>query len=125
MSKIQKNLIVIYKIDVNQNVNILLSNNSSRCILDLVSDVHSDIRYIHKPYSGDFSRALTINFGVRNLVRSEYFIISDIDLIYQKNHIEVLSDKVNKINNDKPIRFVPYNYNEELIYSNKYAYSSL
>ena len=106
-----------------QNVNICLSNNSTECIFDMVSDIHSDIKYIHKPYNGLFSRALTINFAVKSLVKSEYFMISDIDLIYQKNHVQILLEKVNESKAIKPIRFISYNYNEEPIYSNKFSYS--
>lgn len=107
----------------NQNVNICLSNNSKECILKYIEDLVPNIKYIHKNYSGPFSRALGINFAVKNLVQTEYFIISDIDLIYQKKHIELLIDKVNKLEVNLPIRYVMYNYNEEPQYSYNFAYS--
>jgi len=66
-----------------------------------------------------FSRAHAINFGVKQLVTTEYFILSDIDLVYQENHVKNL---VSKIEDSKtPIRVVHYNYNiNEECYSSDY-----
>lgn len=106
-----------------QNVNICLSNNSEECILYYIQDIDVKIRYIHKPYSKPFSRALAINFAVKNLILTDYFIMSDIDLIYQSNHVETMLSKVQKFQTDQPIRYVTYNYNEEPFYSNRLCYS--
>lgn len=105
-----------------QKVTICISNNSSRCIYDFISKLISNFRYVHKPHKGDFSRALCINFGVRTLVKSEYFIISDIDLIYSRDFIQRLIHKCNYLSNDKEIiRFVCYNYNlKPVIKTNKF-----
>lgn len=97
---------------VNQNVNICVSNNSSVCIYDKIIDIVPNLRYIHTPYNGSFSRALGINYAVKTLVTSEYFIVSDIDLVYSKDHIQRLFLKFISLRRDgENIRFVTYNYN--------------
>lgn len=95
-----------------QNVNICISNNSSVCIHSFLAEIISDFKYIHKPFSGHFSRALSINFGVKNLVNTEYFIISDVDLVYSSDHIQRLYYKCNLlIRDNETIRFICYNFN--------------
>jgi len=89
-------------------VKIAVSNNSQEDIYPKLKDL--DIaNYIHKPDTGLFSRAQTINFGVRNLVTSDYFFVSDIDLIYQPHHIETIYNDLEKY--DEPIRYIFWNYN--------------
>lgn len=96
----------------NQNINICICNNSPFCIYDEVSIITKDFKYIHKEYNGPFSKALGINYGVKNLVKTEYFILSDIDLIYSSDHIQRLMFKFHSMANDgEKIRFVCYNYN--------------
>ena len=95
-----------------QNVNICISNNSETCIYDKISDIVPGARYLHTKFHGNFSRALGLNFAVKNLVNSEYFFISDIDLVYSRDHIQRILQKSNSLKylGDK-IRFVNYNYN--------------
>ena len=95
-----------------QNVNICVSNNSLVCIYDKIIDIVPNVRYIHTPYNGSFSRALGINYAVKTLVTSEYFIVSDIDLVYSKDHIQRLLLKFSALRREgENIRFVTYNYN--------------
>lgn len=95
-----------------QNVNVCVSNNSSVCIYNKIADIVPDIRYIHTPYLGNFSRAQGINYAVRTLVSSEYFIVSDIDLVYSRDHIQRLLSKFESLKREgEKIRFVSYNYN--------------
>ena len=97
---------------VSQNVNVCVSNNSSVCIYDKISDIVPDVRYVHTPYKGNFSRALGINYAVRTLVSSEYFIVSDIDLVYSRDHIQRLLFKFSALAREgEKIRFITYNYN--------------
>jgi predicted glycosyltransferase involved in capsule biosynthesis len=110
----------------NQDVNICVSNNSSMCIYSFLSEIVSDFKYIHKPFLGYFSRALSINFGVRNLVSTEYFILSDVDLVYSCDHIQRLYYKCNTmIKNNEAIRFICYNYNLKPIISYPKFYSGI
>lgn len=96
-----------------QGVTVCVSNNSEQCIESMLRDISPDARYIHRPYAGPFSRAHAINFGVRNLVRSEYFIVSDVDLVYRPGHVERLSQKLASAcaERERPVRLVTYNYN--------------
>jgi len=97
---------------VNQNVQICVSNNSSTCIFDAISDIDSNIKYNHKYLNKPFSRAIGINYGVKKLVTTEYFIISDIDLVYSNDHIQRLFIKFESLRRpNEYIRFVTYNYN--------------
>ncbi|QWD91097.1 hypothetical protein FD973_01795 [Polynucleobacter sp. MWH-Braz-FAM2G] len=68
---------------------------------------------MHRPYRGKFSRAHAINFGVRSLVSSEYFMISDVDLIYRPDHIDAIKHKLQKALQTikRPLRMVFWNYN--------------
>jgi hypothetical protein len=103
----------------NQNVRICISNNSEYCIFNSLENHGTSIRYIHKPYHGKFSRAHGINFAVKNLIETEYFIISDIDLIYQENHIQLVQNKILNYSNEYklPVRIVFWNLNLEPTYS--------
>ncbi len=50
--------------------------------------VQENIHWCHKPYAGIFNKSRSINYGVKKYVQSEYFIMSDIDIIYNKNHVK-------------------------------------
>jgi hypothetical protein len=94
-----------------QEVQICVSNNSPTCILRELEQIVPNVRYLHKPYLGAYSKAAAINFGVKNLVDSEYFVLSDIDLVYRKTHISDLMKKLQKNSGAMPIRLITYNYN--------------
>lgn len=97
---------------VKQGVNICVCNNSPVCIYERVKVIAPDIRYIHTPHNGQFSKALGINYGVKNLVNTEYFILSDVDLVYSRDHIQRLKLKCSLLSRESEyIRFVFYNYN--------------
>ena len=101
---------------VRQNVQICVSNNSSTCIFDAISDIDPNLKYIHTYCKKPFSRALGINYGVKNLITSEYFILSDIDLVYSKDYIQRLFIKFEALRMPNEfIRFVTYNYNLQSI----------
>lgn len=96
-----------------QGVTVCVSNNSAQCIEPMLRGIAPGARYIHRPYTGPFSRAHAINFGVRSLVNSEYFIVSDVDLVYRPDHVERLRQKLDAAcgTNGVPVRLVTYNYN--------------
>lgn len=68
-----------------QDVSICVINTSKKCIGDELS---KDIRYLHHDTNKPFCKAYSINFGVDNLVNTEYFLNSDIDLIYPESFIK-------------------------------------
>jgi hypothetical protein len=96
-----------------QGFNICVSNNSATCVEPFLREIVPDFRYVHKPYRGPFSRAHGINFGVRALVRSEYFMVSDVDLVYQKNYHDLVRSKMQAALSiaERPLRVVFWNYN--------------
>ncbi len=96
-----------------QGVNVCVSNNSQTCIETFLRDIVPDVHYVHKTYDGPFSRAHAINFGVRTLVNSPYFVVSDVDLVYRPDHIQTLERKLAAASagNAQPVRIVTYNYN--------------
>jgi hypothetical protein len=98
-----------------QGARICVSNNSEDCILSRIDDVVPDLAYVHRPYRGQFSRAHGINFGVRSLVNSEYFMISDVDLIYHRDHLAAVQRKMQVALHTakRPLRMVFWNYNLE------------
>jgi predicted glycosyltransferase involved in capsule biosynthesis len=103
----------------NQNVKICVANYSQRCIFIQISKISPDIKYIHKPYSGPFSKALFINYAVKNMINSEYFILSDVDLVYSPDHIQRLKLKMAAlIVGNQKFRYVTYNYNLAPVYKN-------
>lgn len=97
----------------NQGVNICVSNNSTNCIESFLRDIVPDVRYVHKTYEAPFSRAHAINFGVRTLVSSPYFVVSDVDLVYRPEHVSELQGKLvaARAKSERPVRIVTYNYN--------------
>lgn len=93
-----------------QNVNICVCNTSKQCIHDELKKL-TEIKYYHKSLPIDvYCKPQTINLGVNKLVTTPYFILSDIDLIYQKTFINELSKYVYY---PKPSRVMFRNYNLE------------
>ena len=100
-----------------QNVRIFLANYSEPCIYSEIEDIVSGIHYEHIPYQGAFSKSLFINHAVKKMISSEYFILSDVDLVYSRDHIQKLSQKMESLSFGKDkFRFVTYNYNLAPIY---------
>lgn len=73
-----------------------------------------NIIYIHKPFKGYFNKCVLINHLVKNYVQTEYFIFSDIDLIYPPGYIEKMKKKIKK----DIVRIIPYNHN---VFEDKYT----
>lgn len=91
-----------------QAVNICICNTSRFCIKKHFQDL-GRFKYVHKYLKNGFCKPKTINFGVKQLVNTKYFLLSDIDLIYQKNYINEIKKKY--INKDNKYRVLTYNYN--------------
>lgn len=93
---------------IDQNVNVCVSNTSELDIEDKISDL-GNINYIHRPVLiNPYCKSKTINLGVKELVKSSYFFISDIDLIYPPDFIKIIKKYLFLKN---PVRVVFYNYN--------------
>ena len=74
-----------------------LSNQSVRSQIHLPPNA----TYIHKPHPrGLYNRSLNINFGFKQMIKTEYFFICDIDLYLQPDLSEIC---LSKINSDKPV----------------------
>jgi len=106
----------------NQKVNIIVLNGSKHCIWDSIKDL-CDMKYEHKYCQQYGAKCILINYGVKNLVNTEYFYLSDIDLIYQKNFVEYMLElKKQVMSNDlRPVRIVFSNYNlQENVYASDF-----
>jgi len=93
---------------IHQDVNVCVSNTSNHCIYKYIKDF-GKINYLHTPSNTRFNKPKTINYGVINLIESEYFFLSDIDLVYQENHVNNITEILNEYN--EPVRIVHKNYN--------------
>lgn len=103
-----------------QHVNICVCVTSDDCILKEIKDL-ADIRYYHKRLKLNiYCKPKTINIGVKKLVRTPYFIHSDIDLIYPKHHIE---EMIKYTEYYVPVRVIFNNHNLGFEYQGK-DYSS-
>lgn len=94
---------------ISQKVNVCVCNTSNKCVYNKIKDL-GKIKYVHKPTNNFYCKPLTINYGVKNLVTTPYFILSDIDLVYPKNYIEIMK-KYFWHGIEIPRRVVTYNYN--------------
>lgn len=104
----------------NQNVKIIVVNGSKQKIKDQLPKA-KNIRYIHK-YQKQFGcKGKLINIGVNKYVKTPYFFMSDIDLIYPYNYVENMKTLLNnlKIKYKQEIRVIFHNYNMTTgVYSN-------
>jgi hypothetical protein len=92
---------------VKQNVNICVYVTSQKCIKKRIK---YPVNYIHNPIKQEYyNRSKTINLAVKDFVKSKYFLVSDIDLIYHHDFIHNVSLVVNE--KDKPLRIIFYNVN--------------
>ncbi len=106
----------------NTNINICVANYSKVCIKNIIK-TNNKFKYIHNPLYGDFSRSKVINQGVKDFVKTEYFILSDIDLIYSKNHFQRIMEII-KLQQGIPLRLISYNSNQRPKYNLQLAYSN-
>lgn len=92
---------------INQNVNVCVCNTSKTDIWDYLT-IFNNIRYVHEPILRNFTKAKTINLGVKRIVRTPYFFLSDIDLIYPPNYIKYFNDKYINLMELGPIRVINF-----------------
>ena len=99
-----------------QNVNICVCVTSKECIYDKIKDL-ANIRYYHKHLKLDvYCKPKTINLGVKKLIKTPYFIHSDIDLIYPPKFIFEI---VKYTEYPCPVRVIFNNYNLGAEYEGK------
>lgn len=92
---------------INQNVRVCVCDASQNGIWDDIKDL-GEIFYVHKPLNGEFCKGLIINYAVKQFVKNEYFLLSDIDLIYNPKFIETIHKYTTSV---MPKRIVFHNYN--------------
>lgn len=103
---------------VKQSDRIFILNASETCIKHKL--INSDkIKYIHKPYNQYFNKSVLINWMVKNCLKDyDYFIFSDIDLVYEDTYIYKMKSH---IKGKDFVRVVPYNVNmAKEFYANTY-----
>lgn len=92
-----------------RSFNVCVINCSEYCIKSFFDD---KVKYIHvlKDYGVNlYNRSFMINECVKQLVTTEYFNISDIDIIYPNTFTKTIKSILKE--NDKPCRIVYYNNN--------------
>jgi len=89
-----------------KKVKICLLNCSEFCIRDLIP---FEIEYLHIPREGVYNKPFMINEAVNRMVTSEYFNLSDIDIVYPETFLETIKILIRK--SDEPIRIVFHNHN--------------
>lgn len=105
---------------INQDVNICICNTSETDIWKYIKNIKG-LRYFHCPIDTyPYCKTKTINIGVKKLVKTSYFLLSDIDLVYPPDYIEILFNKYKTMMSLMPIRVVTsvYNINKTLISNN-------
>ncbi|MGA2436164.1 MAG: galactosyltransferase-related protein [Bryobacteraceae bacterium] len=101
---------------VNQTDSIYILNASKQ---DISSDLFYDdkINYIHKPHPGYFNKSVLINFLIKNYINTNYFIFSDVDLVYDTNYVKKITSYIK----GEPVRVLPRNLTMSFeYYSSKY-----
>jgi predicted glycosyltransferase involved in capsule biosynthesis len=96
----------------NQDVEIYVLNFSDERLLDSISGI-IEIRPA-EDYTY-YNKARAINFLVRYWLESEYFLMSDVDIIYPKDYVEKMQVIADKYNSCRVIPFIYRTRNE--IYS--------
>jgi len=84
-------------------------NCSDYCIQ---KDLKYPVKYLHEPKKYEdnlYNRSFMINQCVNKLVTSEYFNISDIDILYPKTFVTTIESIIKE--NTKPCRIVYFNNN--------------
>lgn len=95
-----------------QNVRIIVCNTSVIDIASLLPKM-DNLVYVHVPNTKPFNKPKTINYAVKNLVKSDYFFLSDIDLSYPPNYIEQTTTymgsygKCKHCGEEQPVRVIP------------------
>lgn len=74
-----------------QSIRPCIMNNSN---IDIEEDLKEfNIKYKHIPLDiKPYSRSMSINLGVKELVQSDFFLVSDIDLIYHPEFYSVVNE---------------------------------
>jgi len=97
-----------------QNVRICVCCTSKDNIYKHIKKL-AKITYYHKPLDLDvYCKPKTINLGVKEMIKTPYFMLSDIDLIYPKTFI---SELIKYTEYHIPVRVIFNNYNLGLDYT--------
>lgn len=93
-----------------QKCRICVCDTSINSLYDEIKDYVDKKNYIHCPAvpADTYNRSRSINIGVKKLVKTPYFIISDIDLVYPPTYVQEL---IKYTTCPVPIRVVFTNHN--------------
>ena len=92
----------------NQKVRVCICNTGKYDISTELANLPYELCYIFEPTKESYCKSKTINLGVKFLVQSEYFFLSDIDLIYDKKYVESMKKYLYSI---MPVRVITTNRN--------------
>lgn len=92
---------------IKQDVRVCVCNTSDFCIYNDIKKL-GKIEYIHEPLTTEFCKSYIINYGVEKMIRSDYFILSDIDLLYNNNFVMGMKKY---LFSKEPVRVVFFNMN--------------
>lgn len=102
----------------NDDVEIVVFNGSEEGITNEYLLDCSKVKIYHKHCPGYFNKSKLINYAVKNYINTEFFIFSDIDLVYQSRYIQGMCGY---ISNSVYNRVIPWNNNiYNLLYSSSY-----
>jgi len=94
---------------IEQKVNVCVCNTSKNCIYKKIKGL-GKIKYYHEPLDLEiYCKSKTINLGVKQLINSDYFFLSDIDLFYHPDYVNCMG--LFWMNRSVPVRVVGYNNN--------------
>jgi len=100
----------IASLNLNQ-VNVCVMNCSNYCIRD---SIHYDVKYEYEPKdfgTNVYNRPFMVNEAVKRMVTSEYFNLSDVDIIYPKTFLKTMKSIIQQETGDVPLRIVFHNHN--------------
>jgi len=102
---------------VGEDIEIVIFNGSEENITNEYLLNYDKVKIYHKHCPGYFNKSKLINYAVKNYINTEFFIFSDIDLVYQSGYIKGMCTY---ISNSTINRVIPWNNN---IYDLKYTSS--
>lgn len=90
-----------------------ISDTSDISILDVIKPkIEQPFKYSYRALNKNYyNKSLTINFGVRRLVKSSYFCVLDVDTVAPPNYIENVVKVIRTQGKHFPIRLVHMNFN--------------
>ena len=103
--------------DGTMHFNLGIADCSGRSVYDSINQLDiGTYQYIHCPRTGPYNRSHNINVGVKRFVKDKHFWVSDIDILYEPDHLEecerrsqkydYLTFSMNKVQYDGTIKLI-------------------